>query len=391
MLDEHELPFLLADDENPSAIERTEQPVRELQAFPWRLTATGLSLPEDTPLPACLEMAAALDVMEGAVQWWRGDLWLFMDRPYGEFASQAAHDELKDSTGTAYSTWMHCSTVASAFQFCRRRQNLTWKHHAEVAKLDDSLADQWLDAAEQGDRNGRWSAARLRREIDRAERIGVLPWEEAELPIALPDSEECRVLVGDFRQALAFLPDSSVDAIITDPPYPEAFIPLYGDLAKLAARVLKPGGSLLAMAGQTYLPAVLAAMAEHMTYYWPLAYLTPGQAPSLWHRQVNTNWKPVFWFVKGGVYDGASVSDIVESDANDKQFHDWGQSESGMARLIERFTQPGELVVDPFLGGGTTGVAALRLNRRFIGAEVSEETASVARRRLAVVLGLEAA
>ena len=42
--------------------------------------------------------------------------------------------------------------------------------------------------------------------------------------------------------------DESVDCIITDPPYPQEFLPEYGKLSRFAARVLKPGGSCLAMA-----------------------------------------------------------------------------------------------------------------------------------------------
>ena len=45
------------------------------------------------------------------------------------------------------------------------------------------------------------------------------------------------------------IPDNSIDLIFTDPPYNEASLSLYGDLAKLAERVLKPGGSLITYVG----------------------------------------------------------------------------------------------------------------------------------------------
>lgn len=53
-----------------------------------------------------------------------------------------------------------------------------------------------------------------------------------------------------------------------------------------------------------------------------------------------------------------------------------------MLRLVELFTDPGDLVLDPFAGSGTTGVACLRLGRRFIGIEKDEKYASIARERL---------
>jgi hypothetical protein len=63
----------------------------------------------------------------------------------------------------------------------------------------------------------------------------------------------------------------NVDAIITDPCYGRDSLPLYGDLAKLAAKALRPQGVLAVMCGQSYLPEILAAMTKHMTYRWTMA------------------------------------------------------------------------------------------------------------------------
>jgi site-specific DNA-methyltransferase (adenine-specific) len=192
------------------------------------------------------------------------------------------------------------------------------------------------------------------------------------------------VLCADIRSGLAEVPDASIDAIITDPPYPREFLPLYGDLAQLAARVLKPGGSLLVMCGQSYLPDVLNLMTPYLAYHWTIAYLTPGgQAVQLWQRNVNTFWKPVLWFVNGD-YTGKWAGDVSKSEVNDndKRFHEWGQSESGMADLVNRCTKTGETILDPFCGAGTTGVAALRAGRRFIGADSEPTHVETTRRRL---------
>lgn len=53
------------------------------------------------------------------------------------------------------------------------------------------------------------------------------------------------------------------------------------------------------------------------------------------------------------------------------------------ARLIRMLTDPGELVLDPFIGSGTTALAALRLGRRFIGIDYHDEYVNLARQRLA--------
>ena len=176
----------------------------------------------------------------------------------------------------------------------------------------------------------------------------------------------------------------AVDVIITDPPYPEEFLSVYEELAHLAAYALKPGGSLVVMVGQSYLPTILSLMTPIIRYHWTVAYLTPGgQSAQLWQRNVNTFWKPLLWFVNGD-YAGDWHGDVIKSDVNDndKRFHHWGQSESGMARIVEAFSRPGDTILDPFCGGGTTGVVALNLARTFIGADSSPQAIEQTRQRL---------
>lgn len=194
----------------------------------------------------------------------------------------------------------------------------------------------------------------------------------------------CRLYNGDIRDGLPIIPDNSVDFIITDPPYPAEFIPLYGDLSRLAARVLKPGGSMLVMCGQSYLPQVMAQLCTAMNYHWCMAYTTPGgQSPQLFHKRVNTFWKPVLWFTKGE-YTGDYVGDVLKSppNDNDKRFHDWGQSLGGMRDIVGRFSNPGDIILDPFLGGGTTGVAAVTMGRKFIGADIEQTNIDISRQRI---------
>lgn len=82
------------------------------------------------------------------------------------------------------------------------------------------------------------------------------------------------------------------------------------------------------------------------------------------------------------------MGDVVSGDVNDndKRFHHWGQSESGMAALVERLTLPGQLVCDPFLGAGTTAVACLTRGRRFIGCDIDGSCVETARGRVVLAL-----
>jgi site-specific DNA-methyltransferase (adenine-specific) len=206
-------------------------------------------------------------------------------------------------------------------------------------------------------------------------------------PINWHGGEAWKLIHGDFAQVEDIEADS-VDIIITDPPYGSEHLDLYAQLAPFAARVLKPGGSLLVMTGQSYLPVVLPFFSVCLTYNWMLAYLTPGgQSAQLWKRKVNTFWKPVLWFTKGE-YTGDWQGDVLKSavNDNDKRFHQWGQSESGMADIVFRFSRPGQLVCDPMCGAGTTGVAAVSHKRRFIGIDIDKTALNVSAERLVAAL-----
>lgn len=180
-----------------------------------------------------------------------------------------------------------------------------------------------------------------------------------------------RLLLGDILEAGKEIKDESVDSIITDPPYPEKYLDTFAKLAKLAERVLVKGGHCLVMSGQSHLQRVMENLSSvpGLSYQWTLAYLTPGQSTQVFGRKVKSNWKPILWYVKGK-NSWEHVEDTVRSDENDKRFHEWGQSVAGMAQLVERFTVEKSLVLDPFVGGGSMAIAALSLNRLFIGIDI---------------------
>lgn len=196
--------------------------------------------------------------------------------------------------------------------------------------------------------------------------------------------QKWRVIQGDLIDASGDIADDSVDIIITDPPYSPQYRDCYTKLGRLAARVLKPGGSLICMTGQFGLPDFMDELGRFLNYHWMLTYLTQGgQSPQIWPRKVNTFWKPLLWYVKGE-YDGDWMGDVVRSPAgtDDKAFHEWGQSIGGFVDIVTRFTYPNDLILDPFMGAGTTGLAALQSYRRFIGIDVDGEAVVTAAKRL---------
>lgn len=193
---------------------------------------------------------------------------------------------------------------------------------------------------------------------------------------------------GDFREVLDDIPAGTVDAIITDPPYPAEYIPLFGDLSALAARILAPHGVLVAMTGQSWLRRYLEELDKHLAYRWTAAYIAQGARTRMHAARVGTGWKPLLIYRRRDAADQPFLMDdlfdaaVGTRDGTDKEFHHWGQSETGIAEQVERFTQPGHLVVDPFLGGGTTAVVCRDLGRRFIGCDIDAAHVATSRERV---------
>lgn len=174
---------------------------------------------------------------------------------------------------------------------------------------------------------------------------------------------------GDFRTVLSDLPSSSIDLIITDPPYGYENTELYKHLADFAADKLKPGGSCVAYVGQGNLPDVLSAMGDHLRYWWTLALLHNHGGQRLPGKWVMVEWKPLVWFVKDHRVGRNYVADRMAGSRPRKELHEWAQGIDEVAYLIEKLSEPGGLVVDPFAGSGSFGHAAIAMGRHFIGAE----------------------
>lgn len=196
---------------------------------------------------------------------------------------------------------------------------------------------------------------------------------------SIPQSDKWHIYQGDMQTWTA---PRQYDFIITDPPYPKEFLPLYEVLAIRANDWLKDGGLLIAMCGQSYLDEIYVMMCKHLDYYWTASYLTPGQPTPLRQVNVNTTWKPLLIFSKGK-YTGKIFGDVFKSDGNDKDLHKWGQSISGMYSIVSQICLPGQYILDPFCGAGTTGAAAIKHKCLFDGLDLDEDNVNISKGRLA--------
>lgn len=195
---------------------------------------------------------------------------------------------------------------------------------------------------------------------------------------------ECRIDHDDFRNFLPRLHD--VDLIVVDPPYGRPFLPLFEPLSRLASEALSPQGTLAVMYGQSYLPDCYASLARHLEYRWTLCYLLlQGSAPMVWQKKANPFWKPILVFQRKGSKPKTWIrKDIVTAGKLEKNLHPWQQDVGGMRQIIEMLSAPGDLVVDCFLGSGSSGLAAMEAEggRRFAGCDLDSEAVKRARARL---------
>ncbi len=200
--------------------------------------------------------------------------------------------------------------------------------------------------------------------------------------VALPNDIDIRhcsmqTLLGSF--------DGKLRAIICDPMYDRASIQIYGELARLSAKALRPGGTLAVMCGMYFLPDILGLMTPHLTFRTVVAMLTPAAGHCRLHsRKLYSRWKPIAIFTKGTprgwIYDA-----ITSSEDSGRVRHRYEQSEHGFVQLVEMLTEPGELVCDPFLGSGTTAVACLKTRRHFVGCDIDATAVGLTRARLSAL------
>lgn len=212
-----------------------------------------------------------------------------------------------------------------------------------------------------------------------------------------------QVIQGDCLEVMKGIPDKSIDAVITDPPFAFAgglsngrssiaddqfFLYWWKDICTELDRVLKPEGAGFIWCDWRTAAIIAKGFNLGQTYNWKVSQVIyhyremPGQGkpfrssvdmiaycrgekckntriPNTTHNMISKYW-----------YYGKHKNHPAEKDPEIcKQLLCWC-SDKGM------------IVLDPFFGSGTTGVAAKLLGRQFIGIEISEKYCQIARQRI---------
>jgi len=188
---------------------------------------------------------------------------------------------------------------------------------------------------------------------------------------------EIDLRLGDCLEILPTLPDNSVDAVITDPPYgcgkadwddnfPSSWYTEARRIGRLVAIITGSQGlaDSIPLVGDDFIDVVAAWNTNGMTRSaigfgnWIAAVIAVGKP-----RQGQS----VIRFV---------TKDKVKGHPTIKQIE-------YMSKLIIRLSDEGDTILDPFMGSGTTGVACVQTGRNFIGIEIEEKYYEIAEKRIA--------
>lgn len=222
--------------------------------------------------------------------------------------------------------------------------------------------------------------------------------EDAQKEGVLPNN----IYNADCLQFMKLMPDKSIDLVLTDPPYGVNYeggatnkvkrerlendntAEIYPKIYPEIYRILKDDGSAYIFYGSGYekdifpIPLFIkyevliwfktnasfgAANARYKQDYEPFLYLRKNQG-SKWYG--NTKQRKV-WFEKRN-----SVN----------TFHPTQKPQDIISKMILNSSKESDLILDPFLGSGTTAVAAKHLKRNFIGIEISKKYCEIAEQRL---------
>ena len=189
--------------------------------------------------------------------------------------------------------------------------------------------------------------------------------------------------LGDCRDILPTLP--KVDAVITDPPYGMAFQSNHRKIPH-AEIVNDHDGELLRFAC-----TIPAEIARYVFCRWDnLGEVPRPRSVVTW---IKNNWSMgdleheharqteivLFWPGPQHRWSGGRPNDVVKAPRTNNENHPTEKPVGLMRRLIEWTSG---VVLDPFMGSGTTGVAAVQMGRRFIGIEIEPKYFDIACRRI---------
>lgn len=196
----------------------------------------------------------------------------------------------------------------------------------------------------------------------------------------------------DFRELE--IPEHSVDLVLTDPLWSDDAQKDWHDMAVMCSAWLKPDGVLAAFIGHRALMKFGHIVSQYIPYQTLFSERFRTRSRD-GRTQIFHQFRPIVIFSPmkdmkfRAVYDTVENPDVyddspIESTGMEKRWHKYQQNLETTATLLRRLTYKKKdvLVVDPFLGGGTSAVASIVSGVRFVGSEIDPEHFSRAKARV---------
>ena len=202
---------------------------------------------------------------------------------------------------------------------------------------------------------------------------------------------DARLILGDCLEILPTL--GKVDAVVTDPPYGIGFpYHSYDDTAANLERLIPAVSRAVSNAKRGVITPGNTNIHRYPQPAWIGAWTwDTTTACGYWGW---SQWQPILLYGEDVAPGTASVGGVFKSDrihfsggaanidAAAGGGHTCPKPLAFTTRLLARFSLPGETILDPFMGSGTTGVACAKLGRRFIGIEIEPKYFDIACRRI---------
>ncbi len=212
--------------------------------------------------------------------------------------------------------------------------------------------------------------------------------------------DDIRLYNADCLDVLKTLEPGSVDAMVTDPPYGI-------DLGLFSARrKTVPEGSGWRLQGDADQGVGQAAIDWAMGKNLPLIAFSHPSRPwrGVWEQYLvwdkgpgvgigggeGRPWKQTWDLIQTACirkFNGSREAGVLKcwvspNFRKDFEFHPCQKPVLLVRRLIEKVTDPGDTILDPFMGSGTTGVSCVQTGRKFIGVEIDSAYFAIAQRRI---------
>lgn len=241
------------------------------------------------------------------------------------------------------------------------------------------------------------------------------------------DNQTVKLLQGDCLELMKTIPDGSVDLVLTDPPYGTTAckwdtvidLELMWEQIK---RVIKPNGAIVMTASQPFTTTLIASNMKMFKYCWVFGKSLPVGHGYAKYRPMS-NHEDVVVFSNGGgktpynpqktprekprtytrknaslsgsssmvshdgetrILDGKNPTTIQMFNTSNQRgkVHPTQKPVELMEYLIKTYTNESETVLDFTMGSGTTGVACINTDRKFIGIELDETYFNIAKERI---------